>query len=637
MASRSQAGHESSEVPPKSGSRRVTPPADRGGSVDECVRLLAAQHRVLGLLAGGRPFSEVLEAIVDFVEEGCEGTMASVLVLDEDRRHLRHGSAPRLPEAYNRAIDGIRIGPSVGSCGTAAYRGERIIVKDIAEDPLWADFRDLASSHGLRACWSQPIFSAKRKVLGTFAMYYAQPREPTDADFEYIDVAANLAGIAIDRERSEKNRQAASRRLLGQGAVLVDLAKSEQLSQCDFKGFSRMATEVAASTLGVERVGIWFFNDDRSSLRCRDLYQMSLDSHSNGVELQAASYPRYFAALERGRVVAAHDARDDPDTSEFAESYLKPLDISSMLDAPVRKEGELVGVVCHEHVGPSRVWAADEQDFAASVADFVSLALEASERRRTEQAYRVAQETLLRQQWQARHQIESELDRAKDELIRKTRLATIGQVAASIAYELRNPLAAIRDAEDCLSREVPGDKPGCVEHLGIIARQVKAADAIVDNLLEMSRGKEPARENVDLGVAVREAFDRVEDAEGVRLRLELDPAPFSVDADPELLRVLLINLIANAAQSTGGQGELRVAATIEGGLRVITFADDGPGVPEVLQARIFEPLYTTRQGGAGLGLTIANQVAERHGWTLDLAPSERGATFRLRLNRPAGD
>lgn len=384
------------------------------------LRLLAAQNKVLALIASGSPLDEVLAALVAAVENGCAGTIASVLVLDAERRELRHGAAPGLPEAFNRAVDGLAIGPAVGACGTAAYRGERVVVHDIATDPLFAEGGELALQHGLRACWSQPIFSSQHRVLGTFAMYYREPREPDHAALEFIEAAAHLAGIAIERDAADRGRVESARRLLTQSTVLVRLAKSEQLAKSDFPGFMRLATEVSASTLGVERVGVWFFSPDRSVLSCRDLYCMSVDRHSEGTELEAARYPRYFAALERGRVVAAHEAQADPDTSEFAESYLEPLGITSMLDAPVRHEGALVGVVCHEHVGTPRVWAGEEQEFAASVADFVSLALEASERRKAEQAYRVAQEELLRSQWQARRQAESELERLKSELIRKS-------------------------------------------------------------------------------------------------------------------------------------------------------------------------------------------------------------------------
>ncbi len=112
--------------------------------------------------------------------------LGSILLLDTDGLHLRHGAGARLPAAYNKAIDGIEIGPEAGSCGTAAHTKQPVYVSDIATDPLWANFKNLALSHGLRACWSTPIFSSTGAVLGTFAMYYPQPREPHDKDLKQV-------------------------------------------------------------------------------------------------------------------------------------------------------------------------------------------------------------------------------------------------------------------------------------------------------------------------------------------------------------------------------------------------------------------------------------------------------------------
>src|SRR5438105_6442713 len=130
--------------------------------------------------------------------------LASVLLLDADGVHLRHGAAPGLPETYVRAIDGAAIGPSAGSCGTAAYRREPVFVSDIASDPLWAPYAHLALPHGLRACWSSPILSSTTEVLGTFAMYYRQPRRPTPHDLRVVDIVARTVAIAIERSRAEQ-------------------------------------------------------------------------------------------------------------------------------------------------------------------------------------------------------------------------------------------------------------------------------------------------------------------------------------------------------------------------------------------------------------------------------------------------
>src|SRR5439155_662101 len=135
------------------------------------------------------------------IEEQAPGMLCSVLCLDGER--LRHGAAPSLPEDYSRAVDGLTIGPAAGSCGTAAYRRERVIVDDIERDPRWAEFRDLALRHGLRACWSEPILSASGQVLGTFASYYGEARSPTDDEIALIEGAAQLGGLAIERKRAE--------------------------------------------------------------------------------------------------------------------------------------------------------------------------------------------------------------------------------------------------------------------------------------------------------------------------------------------------------------------------------------------------------------------------------------------------
>src|SRR6202020_3579847 len=162
--------------------------------------LLTGEKRILEMIAKGDPLPQILDAVCRFVEEQASGFLASILLVDGNR--LRHGGAPSLPKAYTNAIDGLVIGPSVGSCGTAAYRGEQVIVEDIATDPLWADYREAALPHSLRACWSTPVFSSQGKVIATFAMYYREPRSPSLRDQETIEQITYLAGVAIERKQT---------------------------------------------------------------------------------------------------------------------------------------------------------------------------------------------------------------------------------------------------------------------------------------------------------------------------------------------------------------------------------------------------------------------------------------------------
>jgi PAS domain S-box-containing protein len=138
--------------------------------------LLAGEKRVLEMIARGEALPHILEALCRVVEEQSSDMLSSCLLLDAHGTHLRHGAAPRLPKSYLDAIDGVAIGPTGGSCITAAYRAAPVVVSDIAVDPLWAEYRHLPLAHGLRACWSAPIMSCEGQVLGTFAMYYREPR-----------------------------------------------------------------------------------------------------------------------------------------------------------------------------------------------------------------------------------------------------------------------------------------------------------------------------------------------------------------------------------------------------------------------------------------------------------------------------
>jgi len=157
----------------------------------------AGQSHILKMIAANAPLSDVLTRIVNLIEEQSPGMFCSVLLLSADGNHIEHGAAPSLAPHYVEAVNGSPIGPKHGSCGTAMYRGKPVIVTDIFTDPLWEDYQDLAATSGLRACWSTPILSPSGKVLGSFAMYYAEPRTPTGEESRLTEVATYLARLAI--------------------------------------------------------------------------------------------------------------------------------------------------------------------------------------------------------------------------------------------------------------------------------------------------------------------------------------------------------------------------------------------------------------------------------------------------------
>jgi diguanylate cyclase (GGDEF)-like protein/PAS domain S-box-containing protein len=164
---------------------------------------LQGHARVLEMVAAGQPIGEILAALCRLAEAQLPGAKCSILLHDPEAGRLRHGAAPSLPAAYNAAIDGLSIGPAVGSCGTAIHTRNSVIVTDIASDPLWTNWCNLALSHGLRACWSKPIFSRSGEVLGSFGFYYGEPRTPTCDEMERMDAVLHLAALALERQRSD--------------------------------------------------------------------------------------------------------------------------------------------------------------------------------------------------------------------------------------------------------------------------------------------------------------------------------------------------------------------------------------------------------------------------------------------------
>ena len=166
----------------------------------------AGQKRILQMIDRNAPLEEILNSLVLLIEAQTPEMLCSVLLLSADGNHIEHGAAPSLPEQYVKAVNGAPIGPKQGSCGTAMYRGEPVVVTDIFSDPLWDDYRNLAAGTGLRACWSTPIMSRRGKVLGSFAMYYRQPQSPTGAEAHLTKVATNIAAQAIEHHHARQAR-----------------------------------------------------------------------------------------------------------------------------------------------------------------------------------------------------------------------------------------------------------------------------------------------------------------------------------------------------------------------------------------------------------------------------------------------
>ncbi|GMU57953.1 MAG: hypothetical protein AMXMBFR33_70990 [Candidatus Xenobia bacterium] len=354
----------------------------------------AGQCAVLELVTGGAALTRVLEAIVELIEEQTPGAVCSILLYDEVSRTVRHGAAPNLPAVYSQQIDGLAIGPAVGSCGAAAYHRQRVIVEDIATHPNWGPFSHLALPHGLRACWSSPILSPEKELLGTFAIYYREARGPRPEEIDLVDTATHLAAIAILGERTERNlRESEARAHHLARLYAVSSSVNEALvrigdQQEAFALACRIPVEKGLAQLAW--VGVYRESQGRIELRAR---YGPASGYVESVELrlddEATRSGPAARAILTGQVAVSNDIENDPYFRFKSEAQAHGLRSCAIF--PMRLPEGNRGVLAI-YAGATGCFGGEEIRVLGSVADHLSLCLESLER----ESQRRQAETLLR-------------------------------------------------------------------------------------------------------------------------------------------------------------------------------------------------------------------------------------------------
>ena len=343
--------------------------------------LLAGEKRILEMIAKGDSLPAIFDALCQLVEAQLPDVISSVLLLEGDR--LRHGGAPSLPNSYNEAINGLVIGPSEGSCGTAAYRAEPVIVSNIATDPLWAKYRDLALSHSLRACWSTPILSSEKKVLGTFAMYYREPRSPTSQDFGLVELATHLVRIAVERDRAEQALRTSEQLARSHVEVMMRSLDVLAIEAAPEKFIAEMLRTIGQH-LHARGVLLWLRNQEDDSLRLHLVIegdqQVAPDpEHPFVKDPQAWKRSLQFQEMlfTKGPVVC-DDIEQDPRLGAEFREYLMNRGRKKFLAIPMFVLGEVRGFIGIQHVERG-AYRPEEIELAQALAHHVMMATHAAE------------------------------------------------------------------------------------------------------------------------------------------------------------------------------------------------------------------------------------------------------------------
>lgn len=399
---------------------------------------------------------------------------------------------------------------------------------------------------------------------------------------------------------------------------LLDLSR---LPKTDFNMALDGILRRDADTLQVSRVSFWRFQPAQKSIVCERVYRADAGDFTDGegVVLYERDYPDYFAAMASARPVVADDALHHPDTRAFAQEYLLPNGVVSMLDTGIWFQGRVAGVLCHEQIGTAHAWSLEEVDYAVAVAGKISLALESSLRAQAEQ------ETL----------------RA---LTREKELSEVRARFVSIAsHEFRTPLSAIKSSVELLKhygdRLDPAEK---AEMFDTIERYVKRMTEMLDQVLQLGKADAGRMEftprPLDLEALLRQVIEEVVPRNAPRHRVELrsEGDLRGLHLDERLLRNITTNLLSNAVKYSPDGGVVTVFAGRDGSGVILRIADQGIGIPVADQERLFESFYRARNvgsiSGSGLGLAIVKHAVDLHGGSIGVeSGSGRGTAFTVVL------
>ncbi|MCP2729835.1 GAF domain-containing protein, partial [Limnofasciculus baicalensis] len=422
------------------------------------------QKTVLEMVAQGQSLHEVLLELTDQVDKLTPGMYSSILLMAEDNLHLRPFVSPQIPPSFVAAIDPLPIGPMVGSCGTAAYFGKRVIVEDIGNDPLWAPFKEMVLPYNLRACWSEPIISDKGKVVGTFALYFSKVRSPDENELKIIESLARLTSLVIERKKAEESLQEMAQR---ERTIAQMIERIRQTLDTDT--ILRATTQEVGQLLKCDRVSVYQFNPDWSGeFVCESISPEWVPLVGEGIA--SIWVDTYLQETQGGRYVnREYSVINDIYQMGYAQCHLDILEqfqVKAYVIVPVFTTNKLWGLLSAYQNSRTRKWEPEDIRLLEQISNQMGVALQ--------QAELFAQIQYQSVQLAKAKETADAANRAKSEFL------------ANMSHELRTPLNAILGFTQLMNRDrtISTEQQ---EHLAIVMRSGEHLLELINDILEMSK------------------------------------------------------------------------------------------------------------------------------------------------------
>jgi two-component system cell cycle sensor histidine kinase/response regulator CckA len=660
-------------------------------------QLLTAQHLVLEMIASGSPIDDVLRAITSFIDQQEPAGKSCISLLEPDGRTLRLAVASKLPDSFTRQFEGWTIGPKKGACGTAAFRRERVIVADVATDPLYDDYRDVFLGQGLRSCWGIPIISSEGSVLGTVGVYHDRPHVPGPQEIDAVERATYLAKIAIERRRFELRLQASK----DQFQAMIENT-SDIIAILDVNGIIRYMSPSAERVLGFtpsELVATCWFDrlhpDDLAAARLAFERMLGRPGVAPAVERRYRHKNGSWRVIEiignnqfsepaiDGIIATAHDITNRKATEaeltasqdryrELFENAIEMVythDLAGKLTSLNKMAEALTGYNREEALGMniSEIIAPEYRALSREMTERkiggetkttyeleiiskqgVRILLEVSTRLIFHMGRPVAVQGIARDITE-RRQFESHL-------LQSQKMEAIGRLAGGVAHDFNNLLTVIAGYSQWMLDQIPQDAP-LAENASEILFAANRAAALTNQLLAFSRNQVIQPIIVDLNSLVAQ-FDQMLRrviGEDIDLIVKTSYDLGLIRADPGQMEQVILNLVVNArdAMPMGGRLTIETANTkigadsvrtmpdcLPGEYVMLAVSDTGSGIDEAVKPHIFEPFFTTKEmgKGTGLGLSTVYGIVKQGGGHISVdSELGSGTMFRMYFPQVAGE